>query len=138
MARVWLCGVLGFVLAVMPWAGAQQPGQIAAAASVPVAGVLKPDELVKVLPATVFFRGLSAPIQARNASGARFEDQRLMLVMLVDTSGYSTSVQEKYQAYLLTETPLLIEGKRLPPGAYGCGFIAGMCLWCRTWGQTIC
>lgn len=48
-----------------------------------------------------------------------------MLVALVDTSGYSSQVQQKYQAYLITEEPIDIGGHRLAPGAYGCGFIAG-------------
>ena len=89
---------------------------------------MKAAEVQKVLPATVFFRGLSAPVQARNSGGVLFAsggDNRMMLVSLVDTSGYSTSVQEKYQAYLLTEVPLDIGGQRLAPGAYGFGFIAG-------------
>ncbi len=88
-------------------------------------GVMKAAEVQKALPANVFFRGQSAPVQARNSGGVLFGDKRMMLVALVDTSGYSTQVQEKYQAYLLTEVPLDIGGQRLMPGAYGCGFIAG-------------
>jgi hypothetical protein len=49
----------------------------------------------------------------------------LLLVALVDTAGYSSSVQEKYQAYLITEASIDIEGHRLQPGAYGCGFVTG-------------
>ena len=86
---------------------------------------LTASEAAKFLPATVFFRGQSAPIQARNSSGVQFNKDTLLLVTLVDTAGYSSSVQEKYQAYLITEVSLDIEGHRLPPGAYGCGFIAG-------------
>jgi hypothetical protein len=86
---------------------------------------LTASEAAKFLPATVFFRGQSAPIQARNSSGVQFNKDALLLVTLVDTAGYSSSVQEKYQAYLITEASLDIEGHRLPPGAYGCGFIAG-------------
>ncbi len=92
------------------------------------AGVMKAADVQKALPATVFFRGQSAAVQARNSGGVLFAadgDKRMMLVSLVDTSGYSTSVQEKYQAYLLTEVPLEIGGQRLAPGAYGCGFVAG-------------
>jgi hypothetical protein len=33
-------------------------------------------------------------------------------------------VQEKYQAYLIAETPIEIGGHHLEVGAYGCGFIA--------------
>lgn len=78
-----------------------------------------------VLPATVFFKGQSAAIQARNSGGIEFAKSRFLLATLVDTSGYSTSVQERYQAYLITEMPVIIDGHRLTPGAYGCGFIAG-------------
>jgi len=85
---------------------------------------LTASEAEKFLPTTVFFRGQSAPIQARNSSGVQFNKDTLLLVTLVDTAGYSSSVQEKYQAYLITEASLDIEGHRLPPGAYGCGFIA--------------
>jgi hypothetical protein len=86
---------------------------------------LTASEAAKFLPATVFFRGQSAPIQARNSSGVQFNKDTLLLATLVDTAGYSSSVQEKYQAYLITEASLDIEGHRLPPGAYGCGFVAG-------------
>jgi hypothetical protein len=81
-------------------------------------------EAAKLLPNTVFFRGQSAPIQARNSSGVQFTKDSLLLVTLVDTAGYSSALQEKYQAYLITESPIDIEGHRLVPGAYGCGFVA--------------
>ncbi|MGC2638613.1 MAG: hypothetical protein WA294_15635 [Acidobacteriaceae bacterium] len=50
------------------------------------------------------------------------------LAVLVDTSGYSTAVQQKYQGYLLTEEALDVGGNRLPPGAYGFGFVRGQFL----------
>jgi hypothetical protein len=86
--------------------------------------VLTAAEAAKFLPDAVFFRGQSAPIQARNAGGVQFAKDALFLIALVDTAGYSSSVQEKYQAYLITETPIDIGGHRLEPGAYGCGFLA--------------
>jgi hypothetical protein len=85
--------------------------------------LLKPDEVTSLLPVTVFFQGKTAQVQGRNSGGIRFEDKSLMLVSLVDNSGYSSQVQEKYQAYLITEAPLDIDGHRLVPGAYGCGFL---------------
>ena len=48
-----------------------------------------------------------------------------VLCALVDTSGYSTAVQQKYQAYFITEVALDINGQTLKPGAYGVGFIEG-------------
>ncbi len=88
------------------------------------AKVLTAPEAAKFLPDAVFFRGQSASIQARNSGGVQFSKDALLLVTLVDTSGYSSAVQEKYQAYLITESPMSIEGHRLAPGAYGCGFLA--------------
>lgn len=78
-----------------------------------------------VLPPSVFFAGQSAPTQTRNSGGVRFSKDAMLLATLVDNSGYSSSIQQKYQAYLITEAPIDLGGHRLPPGAYGCGFIAG-------------
>jgi hypothetical protein len=89
------------------------------------ASVLNAVEAAKIMPPTVFFRGQSASIQGRNSAGIRFAGDRLMLVSLVDTSGYSSQVREKYQAYLMTESALDVDGHHLALGAYGCGFISG-------------
>ncbi len=89
------------------------------------ATILNAIEAQKIFPATVFFKGQTAPIQGRNSAGVRLADQRLVLISLVDTSGYSSQIQERYQAYLITETALEIDGHTLAPGTYGCGFIAG-------------
>jgi len=103
-------------------AAKQLPVQAAPAARL---GVFNAAEAGAVLPATVFFQGRVAPIQMRNSGGVRFSDVAMMLVGLVDTSGYSSAVQERYQAYLLTETALTIDGHTLAAGAYGVGFLPG-------------
>jgi hypothetical protein len=89
------------------------------------ASVLNAAEAAKAIPATVFFRGQVASVQARNSGGVKLPDGMLVLCALVDTSGYSTAVQQKYQAYFITEVPLQINGQTLKPGAYGVGFIEG-------------
>ena len=48
----------------------------------------------------------------------------MTLAALVDASGYSTAIQQKYQGMLVTETKLDIGGSALPPGQYGFGFTA--------------
>jgi hypothetical protein len=108
---------------------------LAAAALVAVSGlamaqtgantVLKPDDLQKLFPATVFYSGQSAPAQLRNSGGVKFANGHYFLASLVDTTGYSTGVAQKYQGYLITEVPVTIGGKRLPAGAYGFGFVDG-------------
>ncbi len=75
-----------------------------------------------LVPATVFFAGQVASVQLRNTGGARLPGG-FVLAGLVDTSGYSSSVQERYQAYLLLDTPARFAGKLLQPGAYGCGMV---------------
>ncbi|MFP5226568.1 MAG: hypothetical protein ACLGXA_02980 [Acidobacteriota bacterium] len=84
--------------------------------------ILHAPEASKLLPDAVYYAGKSANTQLRNSAGIKFADGRYVLAVLVDTSGYSTSVQEKYQGYLLNESAIDIGGKPLAPGAYGIGF----------------
>jgi len=87
--------------------------------------ILTRDQAGPLFPATVFYRGQVAPVQARNSAGLRFSDSKLFLAALVDASGYASSVQETYQGYLFAEVSMNIGGKVLTPGAYGFGFISG-------------
>ena len=88
--------------------------------------VLKAADIkAKLFPESVFFRGQTAPAQMRNTGGIHFADDFYVLAGLVDNSGYSTSIREKYQAYLITEVMLQFAGQTLRPGAYVVGFIEG-------------
>jgi hypothetical protein len=87
------------------------------------ATILHAADATRLLPDAVYFAGKSAGTQARNSAGLRYSDGANVLAVLVDTSGYSTSVQEKYQGYLLTEVALDFGAHRLPAGAYGVGFV---------------
>ncbi len=95
------------------------------AAASPSPGILKATDMAELMPATVFFRGQVASVQARNSGGVKLADGMLVLCALVDTSGYSTAVQQKYQSYFITEVALDINGQTLKPGAYGVGFVEG-------------
>lgn len=86
--------------------------------------ILSADELKKAAPAEYFFRGQKAPVQLRNAVGFQLADGKMMISALVDASGYSTAIQQKYQGLLITEAKLNIGGSILPPGQYGFGFAA--------------
>jgi hypothetical protein len=90
--------------------------------SAPKVGVLGPLDLKDIIPATVFFRGQTASVQTRNSGGVRTSEGMLFMTGLVDSSGYSSGVADKYQAYLITEVSVTFDGKSLGPGAYGCGF----------------
>jgi hypothetical protein len=85
--------------------------------------VLKAADVQKLLPDAVYYKGQSAPAQKRNSGGVKFADGYYVLATLVDNSGYASDVAEKYQAWLVTEVPIKIEGKLLHAGVYGVGFI---------------
>jgi hypothetical protein len=106
----------------------------------PAPGVLSHAELEKLIPPSVYFQGQSATVQVRNAGGVRFPSGAVAFAVKVDTGGYSTSVAERYQDYLITETPLLLgdgSAKTLPPGAYGIGFLASGLLVMDLGGHTL-
>jgi hypothetical protein len=85
--------------------------------------VLKPADMEKLLPAKVFYRGQSATTQLRNSGGVKFADGFFVLATLVDTSGYASDVQSKYQAYFVAEVPIKVGGEKLAAGVYGVGFV---------------
>jgi hypothetical protein len=112
----------GLCMAVL--AGLALTATAAVAQSGPKGTVLDRTQAGKIMPATVFFRGQTAPTQERNSGGVHFADGRYVLAALVDTSGYATEVRQSYQGYLLSEVKLDFGGHTLAPGAYGFGFLA--------------
>jgi hypothetical protein len=84
--------------------------------------ILEGGELARVVPSSFYFEGQSAATQMRNSAAVQFGPRRFAMAGLVDTSGYSTDVQAKYQGFLITDSPILVESVRLPTGAYGFGF----------------
>lgn len=86
--------------------------------------LLSADELKSLVPTEFFFRGQKAPTQLRNATGFQMAGGKVTFAALVDASGYSTAIQQKYQGMLITESRLNIGGSELAPGEYGFGFTA--------------
>lgn len=84
--------------------------------------VLGDKESAVVIPASFYFAGLSAPTQMRNAAAARIGKDRLVIVGMVDTSGYSTEISGKYEGFFITDSAIKIGDKNLGTGAYGFGF----------------
>ena len=117
--------VAGLLLAGLGFGSSQMASGGAKGEKAGPPGILTRGEAGVILPASVFYRGQSATVQARNSAGIRMPGGKLVLAAIVDTGGYSTSVQQTYQAYLITEVPLKLGGKTLAPGAYGFGFVEG-------------
>jgi hypothetical protein len=133
-------GLAGFAQAAAPAAPAgpaeAAAGQGPVQASAP--GVpFTPERLSTLLPPTVYFQGQSAPLQIRNSGGTRFLSGAIVWVSLVDSSGYASSVQQRYQFYLVTEGPLRVGDATVPAGAYGGGFLDDRFLLMDLGGHTV-
>src|ERR1700722_19150647 len=89
------------------------------------AQILTSEQVQKISPATYYFSGQSAAVQTRNTAGLKNSAGKVVLAGMVDTSGYSTAIAEKYQGFLITETKLSFDGAMLAPGEYGFGFKDG-------------
>ncbi len=98
---------------------------VALALTAASAQVLTADQVKKAAPTSFFFAGQNATAQLRNTAGLKNSAGKLVLAGLVDTSGYATSMAEKYQGFLITEIKLSFDGATLDPGAYGFGFKDG-------------
>src|ERR1700748_3305435 len=89
--RMALAGILAVSVSMLQPSIAQQPGSVTATKP---AGVLKAADTTNLMPAQVFFRGQSATVQMRNSGGVRYSDGTFTLMGLVDTSGYSSGIQD--------------------------------------------
>jgi len=114
MKNVRFAAVITLVALILTSASAQKTMQ----------HLLSSDELKKTVPEEFFFRGQKAPVQLRNAAGFQTANGKVTFAALVDASGYSTAIQQKYQGMLITESKLNISGSELAPGEYGFGFTA--------------
>ncbi len=86
------------------------------------ATILTAAENSRVVPPGFYFQGRSAPTQMRNAAAARFGENRYVVAGMVDTSGYAADVRAKYEGFLITDSPITVNGSDLGIGAYGFGF----------------
>jgi len=87
------------------------------------AGLLDATEVKKLAPGVYYFAGQSAPVQLRNSAAFRTSGGKMVLAGFVDTSGYSSDIQQKYQGFFITEIKLKVEDADIAPGEYGFGFM---------------
>ena len=116
--------VLALLLASPSLAFTQTASPAIAVSEQQPSGLLSAALTEKLLPPSVLYKGQQAPVQTRNSGAIRYPDGALVITSLVDSSGYSTGVREKYQFFLYTERTLSFGGKTLQPGFYGAGFLA--------------
>ena len=86
------------------------------------AEILVDEAWKRIVPTSFYFAGQSAETQMRNAAAAKIGKERFVIAGLVDTSGYSTDIQGKYEGFFITDSPIKLGNKTLATGAYGFGF----------------
>ena len=80
------------------------------------------EAFVKAVPNDFYLEGNRIPVEKprnavllKNAKGAR------VVVALVDTTGYSSQIKQKYTGMMITETKISVCGTELGVGSYGFG-----------------
>jgi len=79
------------------------------------------DEFKKALPKDFYLEGNAIPTQERNAALMKTPAGARALVALIDTTGYSSQIQQKYEGMLITEERISICGYLVSVGSYGFG-----------------
>jgi hypothetical protein len=74
------------------------------------------------LPKDFYLEGNAIPTQKRNAALVKTPAGARVLFALIDTTGYSSQIQQKYEGMLITEGSLSLGGHKLGVGSYGFGY----------------
>ena len=72
-----------------------------------------------------YLEGNSIPTQKRNTVILKGADGKHLVFGLLDTSGYSTEIQQKYAGMIIVERKVTIGGAAVGTGAYGFGLQKG-------------
>jgi hypothetical protein len=68
-----------------------------------------------------YLEGNSIPTQKRNTVVIKGADGKRLVFSLLDTTGYSTEIQQKYVGMLIVERPVTLGAAKVGAGAYGFG-----------------
>jgi hypothetical protein len=68
-----------------------------------------------------YLEGNAIPTQKRNAALAKTPAGARVLFALIDTTGYSSQIQQKYEGMIISEGNFTIGGQKLGVGSFGFG-----------------
>ena len=68
-----------------------------------------------------YLEGNAIPTQKRNTVVVKGADGKRLVFSLLDTTGYSTEIQQKYLGMLILERPVTLGTAKVGAGAYGFG-----------------
>jgi len=75
----------------------------------------------KAFPEKFYLEGNAIPIEKRNAAMLKTPAAPRALIALIDTTGYSSRIKQKYIGMIITEGKLSVCGISLGVGSYGFG-----------------
>jgi len=79
------------------------------------------DAFNHAVPADFYLEGNRIPVEKRNAAVLKNTQGARLVLALIDTTGYSSQIQQKYTGMLITETKISVCGNALGVGSYGFG-----------------
>jgi len=79
------------------------------------------DTLDKALPKDFYLEGNAIPTEKRNAALLKTPEGARVLLALIDTTGYSSQIKQKYSGMIISEGKLSVCGQALGVGSYGFG-----------------
>ncbi|MFB3920219.1 MAG: hypothetical protein ACE145_00775 [Terriglobia bacterium] len=74
------------------------------------------------VPKDFYLEGNAIPTQKRNAALVKTPAGARVLFALIDTTGYSSQIQQKYEGMIISEAKVAVCGVALGVGSYGFGF----------------
>jgi hypothetical protein len=105
------CFVMACLLAAWPNPARAQGG------FEPVTG----DAFKRAVPTDFYLVGEHIPVEARNAAVLKTEKGARVVVALIDTTGYTSQIRQKYIGMLISETKLSVCSISIGVGSYGFG-----------------
>ena len=72
-----------------------------------------------------YLEGNAIPTQKRNTAILKGADGKRMVFGLLDTTGYSAEIQQKYAGMMIVERKTMVGGAAVGTGAYGFGLVKG-------------
>lgn len=74
------------------------------------------------VPKDFYLEGNAIPTQKRNAALLKTPAGARVLFALIDTTGYSSQIQQKYEGMIISESKISLCGMAIGVGSYGFGF----------------
>jgi len=79
------------------------------------------EAFTRAVPGDFYLEGNRIPVEKRNAALLKNAKGARVVLGLIDTTGYSSQIQQKYMGMLITETKISVCGNALGVGSYGLG-----------------